>query len=87
LDTGIVRASSAIQKRARQSQYRIGTTGRFDPRLEIADVQVFDGIVITGTNTVINDRMIIEGISINISDGNYSQSISGRRDVDNVGLY
>jgi len=84
LDSGVDRAVAAIQRRARQSRNKVGTTGRFDPCLEVSDVLVFDGVIVTGTNREINDRVILEDISFTIADGEYRQSISGRRDVDNV---
>lgn len=87
LDTGISKAVKALQKRARQSRHKISITTRVDPRLEIADVYVLDGIIPTGTDTPIYDRVIVEDLSINLSDGINSMTISGRRDVDNVSIY
>jgi len=84
LDSGVERAAAALQKRARQSIYQVGTTGRFDPRLEISDVLTLTGVILTGTQTPITDRVILEDISFSILDGSYRQNTNGRRDVDNV---
>ena len=84
LDTGIRRAVEALQKKARQSQKRIHLEGRFDPRLELADVSTFNGLIITGTNRPITDRIILEEISMLLADGVYTSTQNGRRDVDNV---
>lgn len=82
LDTGVARAASALQRKARQSIYSARTVGRLDPRLEIGDVQTLDSVIISGTRTPITDRIIIEEISIQLSDGEFRQTITGRRDVD-----
>lgn len=84
LDSGVERAVRAIQKKARQSRIRVDTTGRFDPRIEVSDVHVLDNVIITGTQRVVSDRVIVEDLSMSLSDGNYSQNLSGRRDVDGV---
>lgn len=84
LDSGIDRAVAAIQKKARQSRSKIDTIGRLDPRLEISDILIFDKLIVSGTNREINDLIIVEDITISMSDGDYRQSISGRRDVDNA---
>lgn len=83
LDSGVERAVTAIQRKARQSRISVSTSGRFDPRLEVADVQVIDANI-SGTLTRIQDRVIVENVSISIGDGNYSQSITARREVDSV---
>lgn len=82
LDTGASRAAASLQKRARQSRYQISNSGRLDPRLEVADVQVFDATPVSGTSRTITERAIVEDVQINISDGSYSQSITARSDVD-----
>jgi hypothetical protein len=84
LDSGIDRAVAAIQRRARQSRIKVGTSGRFDPCLEISDVLVLDGVVVTGTSRIVSDRVIVEDVTFSVADGECRQSSSGRRDVDNV---
>jgi hypothetical protein len=83
LDSGVERAVSALQKRARQSMFPVGMSGRFDPRLEVADI-VLVSFVASGTARAVSDRVIVEDITMNIQDGVYQQSINGRRDVDVV---
>jgi len=81
IDNGIARAIKAIQRKARQSIYHVDTAGRLDPRLEVADVHVFDNVIVTGTGRVINVNNIIEDIGITISDGVYRQTTKGRREI------
>lgn len=81
LDSGAERAAAALQKKARQSRTYITSTGRFDPRLEIADIHVYASIPLSGTGTQVENRSIIEDISMSLSDGNNSQTISGRKDI------
>jgi hypothetical protein len=83
LDTGVERAAAALQKRARQAMFSVNLTGRLDPRLEVGDILLVNK-TLTSTNRVIADRVIVEDISITIVDGQYRQSIQGRRDVDGV---
>jgi hypothetical protein len=84
LDSGVERAVTAIQKKARQSRHRITIISRLDPRLEVADVVVLNEVVITGTGTKVTDRVIVEDVSIAIQDGEYRSTITGRRDVDGL---
>ncbi|MCX6065005.1 MAG: hypothetical protein NT121_04525 [Chloroflexi bacterium] len=53
-------------------------TCRLDSRLQVADKLAID-LFLTSTGTHIVDEIIIEDISISLSDGNYSMRISGRR--------
>lgn len=82
LDSGVERAVGSLQKRGRQSRSKVTIQHRINPLLEVSDIYVMDGTIVTGTSRVINDRVVVEDIGININDGSYRQTTSGRRDVD-----
>ena len=56
----------------------VALTARLDPRIECRDVYHID-LVTTGTQRYIQDEIIVEGITIQMEDGKYKMSITGRR--------
>lgn len=78
LDNGAIEATGIIQKTALQRRNMIPITGRFDPRLQITDELVIDRIA-SSTGRHIEDDIIVEDISVNLSNGSYLCQITGRR--------
>lgn len=79
LNTGIVRAIRARQKKARQSMKPQSTSGRIYPNLEIGDVAIVNA-TLTGTGTLYQKRLIVETITLSIVDGSYTMNTSGRKE-------
>lgn len=79
LSTGTDRAVKAIQKKARQDIEKRSIIQRFDPRVEHGDVSIINTIV-TGTQTAIEKRTIIQSVSIDISDGTQKMTLLGRKE-------
>jgi hypothetical protein len=78
LYNGAIEAAKRMQQIALERRKIVTVTCRLDSRLQIADILVIDTIL-TGTGTHITDEIIIEDITISLSDGSYSMRISGRR--------
>jgi hypothetical protein len=78
LYNGAIEAAKRMQQIAIERRKLVTITCRLDARLQIADILVID-TVLTGTGTHITDEIIIEDITISLSDGSYSMRISGRR--------
>jgi hypothetical protein len=79
LSSGAIEAAAKYQRSALQRRHQSSITmQRIDPRIEIRDVILID-LIATGTLRHIVDEVIVEDISISISDGAYSTNISGRR--------
>lgn len=77
LETGAIRATKILQQLALERRYPISLSLRFDPRLVIADQLDID-VILTGTGRHIEDHCIIEDITFNFSDGEYSMQLRGR---------
>lgn len=84
IDSGVDRAVGAIQKKARESRFRLSMTMRFDPRIEIGDILILDSLIVSGTNRALNERLIVEDVNMRISDGQYTSTVGGRREVDEL---
>ena len=78
LDSGALQAARRVQQIAAEQRKMITITGRFDPRLQIADVLSIDTII-TSTLRHVVDEIIVENITPNLSNGNYSMQVVGRR--------
>jgi len=78
LNNGALNAASRLQQVALEKRKSITIACRLDPRYQIAD-RLLINQVLTGTGTELSDDIIIEDITINIQNGNYSMSITGRR--------
>jgi hypothetical protein len=81
LDSGALQAAKRVQQIAVEQRKMITVVGRFDPRLQIADRYIIDTIV-TSTLRHVVDEIIVEGISIMLSNGNYSMQVVGRRKME-----
>ena len=78
LYNGAIEAARRMQQIALERRKIVNIACRLDSRLQIADRLLID-TVLTGTQTHITDEIIIEDITISLSDGSYSMRISGRR--------
>ena len=78
LDSGALQAAKRVQQIAVEERKMVSISARFDPRLQIADRYIIDTIA-TGTQRHIKDEIIVENITINLTDGNYSMQVVGRR--------
>lgn len=78
LDNGAITAASKIQKLALERRTVVSIAMRFDLRIEVGDVLVID-MILTGTGRHITDVIIVDDISLSLSNGNYLMNISGRR--------
>ncbi len=78
LYNGAIEAAQRMQQIALERRKIVNITCRLDSRLQVADKLAID-LFLTSTGTHIVDEIIIEDISISLSDGNYSMRISGRR--------
>lgn len=79
LSTGAIEAAKKYQRSALQRRHSSSIVmQRLDPRIEVRDVILID-LIATGTLRHIEDEVIVEDVSISISDGAYSTNISGRR--------
>ena len=78
LDSGALQAARRVQQVAAEQRKMITVTGRFDPRLQIADVLSIDTII-TSTLRHVVDEIIVENITPNLSNGTYSMQVVGRR--------
>lgn len=77
LSTNIAVTTSVIQERAMSESKPISVQCRFDPSVTYCDVaSVY--MQIPGNSTVIQRKFFITDISVNISLGIFSQSLSGR---------
>lgn len=78
LNTGVKRAVRTTQKKLHQSTSKIEMISRFDPKFQAGD-QCYVELIVTGTQTPVEESFIIEGISFSVSDGVYSQTVTGRK--------
>ena len=78
LYNGAIEAAKRMQQIALERRKIVTIACRLDSRMQVADKLLIDTIL-TGTGTHITDEIIIEDITISLSDGNYSMRISGRR--------
>jgi len=79
LSSGAIEAAAKYQRSAFQRRHQSSIAmQRLDPRIEVRDVILID-LIATGTLKNIVDEVIVEDISISLTDGNYSTNISGRR--------
>lgn len=78
LDNGAVRATKRIQQIAIEQRQIVRVQSRFDMRLQIADLLLFD-IIVTSTQRHIVDEIIVQDIQLDLRDGGYSMNVSGRR--------
>ena len=78
LDSGALQAAKRVQQIAIEQRKMVTVSGRFDARLQIADRLVIDTII-TSTLRHVVDEIIVEGITLNLSNGSYSMQVTGRR--------
>jgi hypothetical protein len=80
LDTGADRAAQILLEKANEHQYMHSLEIRPDVRIEYGDVLDFT-YTLSGTGTSVSRDVIVEGISLTISEGASSMMITARKDI------
>ena len=78
LDTGGLQAAKTLQTIALGQRHPVKIIMRPDPRLEVLDNLIVN-LIASGTNTPIWNQVVIEDITIELEDGKYSSTLTGRR--------
>jgi len=78
LNTGATAAAATLQRQARQRRVMVETVQRLDPRIEVCDV-LHVNLVTTSTERHIERSFIVEDVRIQMQDGDYSMSLTGRK--------
>ena len=80
LDTGAARAAQILLEKANEHQYMHTIQMRPDMRIEYGDILSFT-YTLTGTGTSIQRDVIVEGITIAITEGASEMTITARKDI------